>query len=132
MRRNSSNSYKTKLKRIRGIKKGDTEFKISQYDTTCFLSDEESGFEVLNIMQTYHSLSGLKINLNKTEAIWIGSKRNHKPGTLPVKWSKGDFFTLGIWFDSEDENNAINKNLKTKLEDLKTPSIFRKCAIYHF
>lgn len=38
---------------------------------------------------------------------------------MPVKWSKRDFFTLGIWFNSEDENNAINKNLKTKLEDLK-------------
>lgn len=60
-------------KRIRGIKISDTEFKISQLadDTTCFLSDEESGFEVLNIMQTFHSFSGLKINLNKTEAIWI-------------------------------------------------------------
>lgn len=108
-------------KNIRGIRIGDTEFKISQLadDTTCFLNDEESGFEVLNIMQSFHSLSGLKINLNKTEAIWIGSKRNHKPGTLPVKWSRGDFFTLGIWFNSEDENNVINKNLKTKLEDLK-------------
>lgn len=61
-------------KKIRDIKIGDTEFKISQLadDTTCFLSDDESGFEVLNIMQTFHSLSGLKINLNKTEAIWIG------------------------------------------------------------
>lgn len=38
---------------------------------------------------------------------------------MPVKWSRGDFFTLGIWFNSEDENNVINKNLKTKLEDLK-------------
>lgn len=45
-------------------------------------------------------------NQNKTEAIWIVSKRNHKPGTLPVIWSKGDFLTLGIWFNSEDENNS--------------------------
>lgn len=88
----------------------DSEFKISQLadDTTCFLGDEESGCEILNIMQIFHSLSWLKIDLNKTEAVWIGSKRNHKLGTLPVKWSKGDLFTLGIWFNSEDENNACH------------------------
>lgn len=103
-------------KNIRGIKIGETEFKISQLadDTTCFLSDEESGYEVLNIMQRFYKLSGLKINLNKTEAIWIGSKRNYKPGTLPVKWSRGEFFSLGVWFNSENENNAFDKNLKTK------------------
>lgn len=42
----------------------DTEFKISQLadDTTCFLGDEESGCEILNIMQIFHSLSWLKID----------------------------------------------------------------------
>lgn len=38
---------------------------------------------------------------------------------MPVKLSSGDFFTLGIWFNSEDKNSAINKNLKTKSYDLK-------------
>lgn len=28
-------------------------------------------------------------------------------------------FTLGFWFNSEDENNVIYKNLKTYIEDLK-------------
>lgn len=28
-------------------------------------------------------------------------------------------FSLGVWFNSENENNAVDKNLKTKLEDLK-------------
>lgn len=55
-------------------------------DTACFLSDEESSFEVLTTMQTFHSFVGLKIYLNNAEAIWIDSKRNNKPETLPVKW----------------------------------------------
>lgn len=34
-------------------------------DATCFLHDEESGFEVLNILQTIISVYKLKINIDK-------------------------------------------------------------------
>lgn len=45
-RENFSNSYKIKWTKIRGIRIDDTGFKISQLsdDTTCFLSNEKSGF----------------------------------------------------------------------------------------
>lgn len=108
-------------KNVHGIRIGETEFKISQLadDTTCFLSDEKSGIELLNIIQNFKHCSGLKINLDKTEAVWIGSCKNFRPGILPVKWSKGQFFTLGIWFSSKGEEEMLRKNFNTKLEELK-------------
>lgn len=57
--------------------------------------------------------------MNKIEVIWIGLKRNYKLGILLVKWFRGEFFFLGVWFNSENENNVVDKNLKIKLEDLK-------------
>lgn len=61
-------------------------------DTTCFLHNEFSGFEVLNSFETFKHCSGLKINLDKTEAIWVGSCRYYKAGILPVKWTSFEFF----------------------------------------
>ena len=108
-------------KHIQGINIGETEFKISQLadDTTCFLSDEKSGIELLKIIQNFKHCSGLKINLDKTEAIWIGRCKHFKPGILPVKWSNGQFFTLGIWFSSKGEEETLRKNFGTKLKELK-------------
>ena len=66
-----NNCYATSFFKIQCITVGETEFKISQLanDTTCFLSVEKLGYEVLNIIQNFKYCSGLKINLNKTEAL---------------------------------------------------------------
>lgn len=64
----------------------------------CFLQDERSGYELLFLLNKFKLCSGLGVNLNKSEAIWIGRCKQFKPGTLPIKWSEGTFFTLGIWF----------------------------------
>lgn len=63
---------------VQDIKVGETWFKITQLadDNTCVSSDEKSGNEVLNIIQNFKYCSGLKHNLNKTEAIWTESHRN--------------------------------------------------------
>ena len=64
---------------IRGIKISDNEYKISQYadDTTLILDGTraslERSFVLLNI---FVKLPGLKINYEKTEALWIGSFKN--------------------------------------------------------
>ena len=68
-----NNCYATSFFKIQCITVtvGETEFKICQLanDTTCFLSVEKSGYEVLNIIQNFKNCSGLKSNLNKTEAL---------------------------------------------------------------
>ena len=51
-------------------------FKLSQYadDTQMFLDGlEQSLRNALGSLNTFYNMSGLKINVDKTKAIWIGS-----------------------------------------------------------
>ena len=66
-------------KSISGIKINEKEFRLSQYadDTQIFLDGTEKSLkETLNILKTFYIMSGLKINVEKTRAIWIGSLSN--------------------------------------------------------
>ena len=62
---------------IQGIVINNKGMKISQYaDDTQILLDgtERSMRESLQILSKFYKLSGLKINEEKTRAIWIGAK----------------------------------------------------------
>ena len=55
----------------------DTEFKISQFadDTSVFLDgSDESLNNTLEELDKFAKISGLKINYDKTQLVWIGSK----------------------------------------------------------
>ena len=63
---------------VKGIKIGQEEIKISQFgdDTTIFMDGSESSFQqILNILEVFGSLSGLKMNMSKTKMVWIGKKK---------------------------------------------------------
>jgi len=63
---------------IKGIPVGDHIVKISMLadDTTCFLDGSKNSFQHLfDTFDKFASCSGCNLNLNKTEAIWIGSKK---------------------------------------------------------
>ena len=72
---------------IKGLKINPLDVNISQLadDTTGFLSDEMSAEKLLKLLDDFSKLSGLKCNLDKTEAFWIGSNNERPPGNLPVK-----------------------------------------------
>ena len=65
---------------IHGISIGDQEYKLVQYadDITGILKDEESLKVFLDVMKSYEKVSGLKINISKSECVWIGASRNCK------------------------------------------------------
>ena len=79
---------------IKGIFINKTEYKISQYadDTTLILNgSKESLLAALNVLETFGSMSGLRINTNKTKLIWIGKKRNSRDEIdigKPLTWGK--------------------------------------------
>ena len=65
-----------KIRQNRNIK--DTEYKISQYadDTSMFLDgSSESLNNTLCELEKFANISGLKINFDKTQGVWIGSKK---------------------------------------------------------
>ena len=76
--------------RIQRIKVLDTESKISQYadDTTFILDGSQSSFSrSLYLVDTFILISGLEVNYEKTEALWIGSCRGSeiiRPSSKPL------------------------------------------------
>ena len=105
---------------IKGIKVDRSEIKLAQLadDTTCFLQDDLSGQHLINLLKDFSKLSGLKCNLDKTEAIWVGSNKGRAPGRLNVKWSRGPFKTLGVTFALNEKEMPV-LNIVPKIEKIK-------------
>lgn len=73
-------------KDIKGIELIGTKFLLSQYvdDTSIMLDGTEHSFkEMLHTLEFYAKMSGLKINIDKTEVIWTGSTKNSKTKFCP-------------------------------------------------
>ena len=64
---------------IKGIPIEDKELKVSLVadDSACFLDGSQDSFDNLfATLDKFANCSGCKINLSKSEAIWIGAKRD--------------------------------------------------------
>ena len=81
-----------------GIKIGDSEIKISQLadDMTCFIADTNSIVEIMNIFDQFKMCAGLKVNLEKTKANFIGSLQDRVDSPLGLEWSDECINTLGV------------------------------------
>ena len=96
--------------KIKGIKINTKEFKLSQYadDTQIFLDGTEDSLnEALLILNKFFLMSGLKINVEKTRAIWIGSLNNSNRQICReynLDWTQGPFKILGVTFTAEVYN----------------------------
>ena len=110
---------------IKGIEINGKEHRLSQYadDTQIFLDGtEESLRRTLTILTSFYSMSGLKINVEKTKAIRIGISSNSKRQLCKdykLDWTQGPFKILGVTFTTELYNiwdvntNEILKQIKT-------------------
>ena len=95
-----------KNKEIKGISINGKEYKLSQYadDTHRHLildGTEKSLKAALNLLKQFYIMSGLKINVDKTRALWIGSSCG-SPETLceefALDWSQDPLKILGVTF----------------------------------
>ena len=74
--------------KIKGIKNHNTEFKISQYsdDTSIFLDGSSDAVNCTLIeLDKFANVSGLKINFDKTQVVWFGSKKQ-STSAIKSKW----------------------------------------------
>ena len=104
---------------IRGIIVNGLEFKISQYadDTCLFLQNENSLQTALRIFDNFYKCSGLKVNMEKSEAIWIGASSNFRHKPLGLKWTRGAI-CLGVYI-SNNLKEMINKNYSERLNKVE-------------
>ena len=92
---------------IKGIVINNKEYKLNQYadDTQIFLDGTELSLEnTLKTLNIFYLMSGLKLNIDKTKAIWIGScSKSTRRLCLNynLDWNQEPFKILGVTFTSE-------------------------------
>ena len=103
------------------------EFRICQLAdyTTLFISNTKSIIASVTILNRFEKYSGLKMNLEKSTIIPIGSCTN-KQINLPKEIkqlciSYATFKTLGIWF-SYNQKEMIKLNFENKLASIEKTS----------
>ena len=102
---------------IKGICINEVEHKISQFadDAQLMNNGDKMSFEKsLDTIEKYWRVSGLFLNTDKTQAIWLGSKRRSQIKYMPhvkIVWNPSQFKILGAWFtqDLKDCENIIYK-----------------------
>ena len=126
-----------KNEKLKGITINGKEFRLSQYadDTQIFLNGtEESLRETLSVLDMFYHMSGLKINMEKTRAIWIGAHSNSTAQICRnnrLDWSQCPFKILGVTFTTEvfDIWNVNSNEVLIKIENLCKKWAKRKLTI---
>jgi len=99
---------------IKGIEIGDYISKLHQYADDTFISilnDNKSVQEVFRTIEEFSIISGLTLNINKTEVLYIGKKVNN--ANVKKEWVKNEVTLLGIKV-SEDQNIVQTNNYAGK------------------
>ena len=108
---------------IKGICVLDSECKISQYadDTTLILDGSEKSMQKsFSLLDSFASISGLRINYEKTEALWIGAMRFQRRKIAAyqnISWPSHKVKALGVWLSTVKEE-SITLNYEEKKETI--------------
>ena len=80
-------------------------FKIQEYadDSTCFVKDVYSLNRLFLLLSKYEQGTGAKLNMSKTEAMWLGSWRTCPAQPLGLTWVS-KMKILGVWFSNGNVN----------------------------
>lgn len=96
---------------IHGLSINNTEVKTLQYadDTSGILKDLASAKIFMKTVEQFGSVSGLELNKEKTEGLWLGSDRENTSKPLGIQWSETPLRILGVYFSyNEVECNKLN------------------------
>lgn len=102
-------------KLIEGIQIKQYETKVLQYadDTSELLKNLKSAKHFLKIVQEFGQYSGLTLNVDKTESMWLGNNRFNKTKPLGILWPDRPIRILGVYFsydiDACDKLNFLNR-----------------------
>ena len=106
---------------VKGINLFGNEIKLSQFadDTNLFCADLISVERALNLVNDFGRIAGLRLNMKKTKAIWLGKWANNKTNPLDMKWIHTPVKILGVHF-SYDRRGNDDLNFNLKLRKLQT------------
>lgn len=113
-----------KSKDIKGINFLESEKKISMFaDETSLILDgtKKSLWSSLSILRKFAKISGIHINFNKTQVVWIGGKKSSNAKICEKEaliWGSKTFKIFGIEFNTQ-LNEIFNMNFSLKLNVIK-------------
>ena len=100
------------------------EHRISQFadDTTLFIAYNERNLRLcMEILEEFHLISGLKINVDKTKVVKFGRNRDSSDilcQDLNLIWTN-NFISLGISYDVTDLDKITCLNIEPKLLEIE-------------
>ena len=104
---------------IRGISLFSKEIKLSQFADDTNLLCAESVENSLRSVNSFGDISGLRLNIEKTKAMWLGKWANRATKPLSLKWVKNPTKILGIYFSYDIKGNN-QLNFDHKIQKLQT------------
>ena len=104
---------------INGIKLFQKTSTIIQYadDTTLTLKDRWSITEALKIINQFSAVSGLELNMDKCQGIWLGSLKDRIKIFEGIKFNSDPLKCLGIYIGT-DKDACEKKNWEYKIQDI--------------
>ena len=120
---------------IEGITVFNSEHKIGQFadDISSFLKNVESVTNAIERLQSLGNISGLRLNLGKTKAIWLGSWRHKVSKPLGLNWTNEPVQAFGSFTPYNEQEENDKKNVARKIDNLNIKldflSLFGKCLI---
>ena len=105
---------------IKGIQLGTTERKLAQYadDSTLTLTSIDSINASMKTINDYCNVSGMKLNIAKTEGIWLGSLKGNPNLFHGIHFTKNPVRILGIYI-GHDKDKCYDENWVRKINKLK-------------
>ena len=82
----------------------DIEIKIAQLadDTTIFVKDNNSICNVITAIKRFSKTSGVKMNLGKSEGMWLGNAMPMDINNI-IRWADKPVKCLGIYFGKDKQ-----------------------------
>lgn len=118
-----------KDKRIEGILVPGTndKSKISAYadEGTLTLKDDRSVARAFEVIQRYEAASGSKLNMEKTEGVYVGQQTGRTTGPVPITWKTDAITVLGTKMGNNMEQDWPKQldKLEKKFDTWKNRSL---------
>ena len=87
-------------------------------DTTIFLKNENAVINCLKTIKEFGKFSGLKLNLDKTEGLWLGQGENRNDNLGGLNWKNTCIKALGVHF-GYNKHQIEELNWKNKIDKIK-------------
>ena len=63
--------------------------------------------EVFQQLRLFEDATGAKVNVQKTDGLFMGKWKNRHDKPFDCKWTNDKVFTLGLWIGNKDTSEII-------------------------